>query len=841
MKRYRDKKIGFKIIITLVISMLFLLPGPIITAWSNDIELENNTMVTYNYESDHEISISFEIQDYLLQDQVMTEQGVFTTFKIPNAGFIGNLGRPQLPVVTQIIAVPTLDVSLNIIDAQIAETSWVDKVYPAQMPHTDNENIENTEFIIDESFYQQNINYPSTITELIYDGKIRDICFVKIEFYPVQYNPKQGIATIYDEITISLSWDDSEIVNVESGFDHTSFSSFYENVFPNWQDFLEHTSIVESPPQNPGNGIRDTGCDYLIITHPDFYSEIIELADWKHSKGLMTKVVDTTTTGTTSSAIQQYIQDAYDTWDPRPSYILLVGDEEFVPTNYEYSAASDLWYTSVDGSDYSPEIFIGRIPADTSQETNIIVQKILNYEQTPPASSDFYENFVVAGYFQDDENNGYETRRFVRTSEEVRDYLLSEGYDGERIYCTESNRNPTHYNNGYYGNGEPLPNELLRPTFAWDGDKNDLINAIESGIFILNHRDHGAEWGWGDPHFSIDDFSSFSNGELLPVVFSINCLTGRFDGGESFCEEFLRKDDGGAVAAFGASRVSYSGYNDYLCRGFYDSLWPDFDIDVGEDTPMYSLGEILNYGKTYMGNTWGDPWGYERLTFELFHVFGDPSMEIWTAFPQDLDVSYETLENEFKVTVKDSGGSPVVNALVCLSQESGLFEKGLTDSTGKITLDTTSGNYDDEATLVVTKHDHLRYLETFFLNQKPNIPNKPEGPVAGQIRTEYTFHTSSTDPEEDQLYYKWRWGDGYYSDWLGPNDSGESASATHKWTKSGNYKVRVKTMDTNGAETDWSDPLNIGISKIKANNLPFLQLFERFPNAFPILRQILGL
>jgi len=802
MKRFRDRKLGLKIVVTLGIIVLFLLPGPIITVGSNDIRLENNAMVSYNYVSDHELLISFEMQD-LLQDRVMTEYGVFTTFKIPGAGFIGDLGRPQLPLATRLIAVPTMDVSLNIVDAHIAESSWVGKVYPAQGPHIDGEKGEKTEFIIDESFYQQDIEYPSKVTELVYDGKIRDICFVKIEFYPVQYNPKQGIATIYDEITIKLSWDIGEIVTVESGFDNALFSRYYENVLLNWQDFLEHTIIVDSS-QGSGNGLRETGCDYLIITHPDFYSEIIELANWKHSKGLITKVVDTTTTGSTSNAIQQYIQDAYDTWDPHPSYVLLVGDAEFVPTNYKYSAASDLWYATVDGSDYYPDIFIGRIPVDTPQETDIIVQKILTYEQTPPTSSDFYENFVVAAYFQDDEQNGYETRRFVRTSEEIRDYLLSEDYNGERIYVTESYINPTHYNNGYYGNGEPLPPELLRPTFAWDGDAADIINAIESGIFILNHRDHGMESGWGDPYFTTSHFSSFSNGELLPVVFSLNCLTGKFDGDECFCEEFLRKDDGGAVAAFGATRVSYSGYNDFLCRGFYDAIWPDFDLDVGSDKPMYSLGEILNYGKTYMANTWGDPWGYERYTFELFHIFGDPSMEIWTAFPQDLYVSHMTSSEDLKVIVTRSGGSPVKDALVCLSQESGFYVKGLTDASGTIYLDTTSAIYEEEATLVVTAHDHLSYFETFFLNQPPEIPNKPEGPTTGKIRTEYTFNTIATDPEEDQLYYKWRWGDGYYSDWLGPYDSDETASASHIWREPANYKIRVKTKDINGGETDWS-------------------------------------
>jgi len=475
-----------------------------------------------------------------------------------------------------------------------------------------------------------------------------------------------------------------------------------------------------------------------------------------NSKGYNTLLVDTTVTGSSSSAIKQYIQDAYDTWDPRPSYLLLVGDAEFIPTS---STGTDLYYVTVDGGDYFPDMFHGRIPADTPQEAELIVDKILNYEQNPPSLASFYENFAVAAYFQDDEQNGYETRRFVRTSEEIRDYLMTEDYIGERIYCTESYINPTNYNNGYYGNGEPLPPELLRPTFAWDGDADDIINAIESGVFILNHRDHGFEDGWGDPYFDTGHVAGLTNGELLPVVFSINCLTGRFDGMECFAEEFLRKDGGGAVAVFAASRVSYSGYNDYLCRGFYDAQWPDFDTDVGTDIPMYTLGELLNYGKVYMTQTWGDPWGYEDYTFELFHVFGDPTMEIWTAFPQDLDVAYTLSPGSMEVVVSSSVGA-IKDALVCLSQDSGFYVKGLTDVSGKVSLDTTSAIMDEEVTLVVTAHNHLYYAETFFLNQPPNIPDRPSGPSSGEPKVVYLFTTSTIDPDGDDVFYMWRWGDG---------------------------------------------------------------------------------
>jgi len=382
---------------------------------------------------------------------------------------------------------------------------------------------------------------------------------------------------------------------------------------------------------------------------------------------------------------------------------------------------------------------------------------------------------------------------------------MTENYIGERIYVTAPYINPTHY------------------TFAWDGDADDIINAIESGIFILNHRDHGMESGWGDPYFITSHVSGLTNGEFLPVVFSINCLTGRFDGMECFAEEFLRKDGGGAVAVFAATRVSYSGYNDYLCRGFYDAQWPDFDTEVGTDVPMYTLGELLNYGKVYMTQTWGDPWGYEELTFRLFHVFGDPSMEIWTAFPQDLDVAYTLSSGSMEVVVSSSVGV-VKDALVCLSQDSGFYAKGLTDVSGTVSLDTTSAIMEEEVTLVVTAHNHLYYAKTFFLNQPPNIPDRPSGPSSGKPGVEYLFTTSTIDSDGDDVFYMWRWGDGNYSDWLGPFDSGVTASASHTWTETSNYDIRVKAKDIGGKETDWSESLPISIPYNQPSSFNLFQI-----------------
>jgi len=96
-------------------------------------------------------------------------------------------------------------------------------------------------------------------------------------------------------------------------------------------------------------------------------------------------------------------------------------------------------------------------------------------------------------------------------------------------------------------------------------------------------------------------------------------------------------------------------------------------------------------------------------------------------------------------------------------------------------------------------------------NATPETPNKPDGPIEGITNIEYTFSSSTTDPEEDQIFYKFDWGDGSFCNWIGPYASGETAEGSHLWKFPGDYEIRVKAKDDKGGESGWSDPSSIHI------------------------------
>lgn len=93
-------------------------------------------------------------------------------------------------------------------------------------------------------------------------------------------------------------------------------------------------------------------------------------------------------------------------------------------------------------------------------------------------------------------------------------------------------------------------------------------------------------------------------------------------------------------------------------------------------------------------------------------------------------------------------------------------------------------------------------------NHPPNKPSKPSGPADGIIGEEYTFTTSTTDPDGigDSLWYKFLWSDGD-SGWIGPYASGETASASHSWANKGTYQIRVLAKDSYGALSPLSDSI----------------------------------
>ena len=101
---------------------------------------------------------------------------------------------------------------------------------------------------------------------------------------------------------------------------------------------------------------------------------------------------------------------------------------------------------------------------------------------------------------------------------------------------------------------------------------------------------------------------------------------------------------------------------------------------------------------------------------------------------------------------------------------------------------------------IFTGIDPPGYLK---VNTPPYQTAKPNGVSQGKTEKEYTFTCRAKDAEGDNIYYLFEWGDNSNTGWLGPYTSEETVQASHSWSETGTYKIKVKVKDSHGNQGDW--------------------------------------
>lgn len=98
-------------------------------------------------------------------------------------------------------------------------------------------------------------------------------------------------------------------------------------------------------------------------------------------------------------------------------------------------------------------------------------------------------------------------------------------------------------------------------------------------------------------------------------------------------------------------------------------------------------------------------------------------------------------------------------------------------------------------------------------NTAPSKPDMPDGPSSGTVGEVLSFSSTGVDADGNQIWYWFEWGDGEDTGWLGPFESGQACNASHSWQSKDDFELRVKIKDSEGAQSEWSDPLPISVPK----------------------------
>ena len=172
----------------------------------------------------------------------------------------------------------------------------------------------------------------------------------------------------------------------------------------------------------------------------------------------------------------------------------------------------------------------------------------------------------------------------------------------------------------------------------------------------------------------------------------------------------------------------------------------------------------------------------------------------------------------------------------------GVFDESHTDSTSAFSW-SEQGDY--VVTLRITDNDNTTDTKIHLVTVITHEPNRPsiQGETNGSAGTSYIYTFVASDPDGDDIFYTIFWGDHHdpYQVDIGPYFSGTEVKLAHTYSEKGNYIIKVKAIDCYGAESNWA---TLTVTMPASYNIPLQwlweQFFQRFPNAFTILRQLMG-
>ncbi|MCK4584024.1 hypothetical protein KAU13_01250, partial [candidate division WOR-3 bacterium] len=697
----------------------------------------SNPLFNKVYESPSGVELIFSMHEMVIEE--MEIDGVMMkSFGVP-AVFIPDEGVPNLTGASRYVAIPQGAIAkVTILDSRTEVYHNVEVAPAPNIPiETDDSPLRYEKNM---KIYGRNAYYPEFPVRLSKPKKMRGVDVVIMGVIPFQYNPVTKELIVYKDIRFRIDFIGG---NGHFGEDRLR-SRFWEPILQG--HLLNYNTLPKIDFYAPERIMARDGYEYIIIVPDDptyFEAWGDTIKAWRKLQGISCDVFTLTEVGgSSSSAIENFLNNAYNTWDPAPVAFLLLSD--YPSSGDVYGITSPVWnshcvsdniYADVNGDDL-PDMHHARITAQNETHLSTMINKFLSYERNPYTSSNFYDNPLVACGWQDD-------RWFQLCSETVRHFMINNfGKTPSREYNNTgspvvggpwSTRQGTRPVVQYWYNIGWLPDTLNPYNASWwnNGSASGVNAAINSGAFLVQHRDHGGYDGWSEPNYDLDDLDNLTN-TMFTFVFSINCLTGAYDySSEVFAEKFHRIDYG-ALGVNAASDVSYSFVNDTYVWGIYDCMWQVFD-------PNYPLGDLTGHdnlrpcqamtsAKYYLDASWFPDSvpgvsGYRVYTYHLFHHHTDAFITLYSEVPESLTVSHPGIlyvgQTTFPVTANDS-------SIIALTVNGEII--GVAEGTGSVVNISIPPQIPGVMKITVTKANYYRYDVDVNI-----IP--PSGPYVGFLKS----------------------------------------------------------------------------------------------------------
>ena len=378
--------------------------------------------------------------------------------------------------------------------------------------------------------------------------------------------------------------------------------------------------------------LHGTGvADYLIICHPSFLGEAQRLASFHQgNSGLSVfittpdKIYNEFSSGAQDvSAIRDFVRMMYNEAQPgkEPKYLLLFGDgsydykdrtqnnTNFVPSFESVSSlspissfVSDDYFGMLDlnegqGANGTLDIGVGRFPVDSPEEAKASVDKVIHYCSNSDSVKNDWRNVVT---FVSDDQNPDASNLFIDSTEALANQIEQsyKNYNVDKIYSDAYTMVSTTGGGRY-----PEVNEAIN-------------KRVGKGSLIINYIGHGGEVGWAHERIlEVPDIKSWKNYDNMPVFVTATCEFSRFDDPErvSAGEWVFLNSNGGGVALFTTTRLTFAGTNQDLLVNFYN------DVFKKTGGSYMKMGDLLVAAKAGLGSS---------PNIHAFVLLGDPAMQM---------------------------------------------------------------------------------------------------------------------------------------------------------------------------------------------------------------------
>jgi hypothetical protein len=540
------------------------------------------------------------------------------------------------------------------------------------------------------AIYNSDKPYPEKIVSVSSTQFLGGYSIGVVGINPMEFLPVSRAVRYIKEITVEIQLTDISEKSVRHGSAGSITAQRVEKLVCN----------PELIPAYHFDPLRNDEVDLLVITKNDFVDVFQAYVDYKTERGFAIEIatvedIYANYPGADNQAkIRNCIIDYYE--NHGLTYVILGGDSDgnntahnilphrgfYVDTGFGYveeDLPSDMYYACLDGSwdnnnngwfgepgeeDLYAEVFVGRMCVDSPTEISNMINKLIKYQETPVVAD--IERALMVGEALDDETWGGDSKDDVAYGSSSHGYTtegLSDNFNVNTLYEKNFNWNKNHVFNEYSNLGLHLRNHLGHSsvTYNMKMDTDDLT--------VSNFQNNGLTHGF-------------------VIGYSQGCYNGSFDnrgsgGNYSSTDCFSEKITTMAtaeVANIGNSRYGWyqsnttNGASQYFDRQFFDAVF-------GEDLTQIGIanGDSKEDNAAYILSDQVIRW----CAYELI-LFGDPTMDIWTAQPVEMSASYPAAipigSGELQIE------TDVPFARIGLMQNGDLIGRGVAGSDGNLNL-----------------------------------------------------------------------------------------------------------------------------------------------------------